>query len=122
MKKKFLLCILSLITVLSFAFAVGCTNMNNIIDETEEKVITMLISKEEVKLEKHEDVSLQAIYDGEVVSMANWESSDSTVATVVDGKVFAVSKGISIITATYNGSSARSGAQVIRNVFLHLCV
>ena len=106
MKKKFLLYVLSLITVLSFAFAVGCTNANNIIDEPEEKVITMLISKEEVKLEKHEDVSLQAIYDGEVISMANWESSDKAVATVEDGKVLAVSKGISIITATYEGSSA----------------
>ncbi len=63
---------------------------------------------------------LIATFKGDTISNANWTSSNTTVASVTNGVLTALSAGSSILTATYNGEKAECKIVVIEPEFVDL--
>ena len=112
MKRK-LICILSLVCVLALGFAAAC----NETPETGTNGYSITLSQSALALNRFTTQEINAnIYlngertEGETLS---WQSSDEKVATVTNGKVFAVDDGRAVITATHaSGASATCSVTV----------
>lgn len=118
MIKKAKKLLLTTLTVLfSFALLAGGTGCNISQDNPEPAVeYTLTVSLETLTLSIFEEGEVKAIakQDGEIVADAEieWSSSATSVATVSEGIVVAVSCGNSEITATWQGKTAKCSVVV----------
>ncbi len=64
-------------------------------------------------IEKGDDFTLVASFEDQALTDVSWQSSDSAVATVLNGKVTGVESGNATITASYNDKKATCEVQVL---------
>ena len=100
--KKFFICVLTLLMLLSFSmFAVSCQDSNDNVGE-QPTVESVTLSATSLRMVLGDKYKLDAVYSLEDWVDFDWVSSDSAVATVDNnGMVTTLSLGKTTVTATY---------------------
>ena len=102
--KKVFLVMLSLVFTLSMIGLVACKNNDS---HTE----TIDIVETEISIVQHMTKALTLTYDG--TESVSWSSSDTSVATVLDGTVTALKKGTAVITAAVGETTDTCAVNVL---------
>ena len=107
-KGKLIRSFLIMATMCLLAFVASCTDTGSSSLEPIEKDVTKIsISNESIELEKLETAFLTATVENDEMATVNWTSTNEAVASVVDGKVEAISAGAAVIIASYEDTEAR---------------
>ena len=107
-----------IITILLFIVMCCACSDESDLEPTQIKATSITLSQTSVTLSAGESISLTATITPENATnkTITWSSSDSSVATVSNGKVTAVAVGKATITAkASNGLSSTCNIEVIRN-------
>ncbi|MGN0807776.1 MAG: Ig-like domain-containing protein [Candidatus Coproplasma sp.] len=123
MKKRRVFLIVLLACVLSFvcAFVAACNKNGNTSKDVAVTSVTLNKDEVELQLGVTETVTLTAIVtpDNATNKTVTWSSDRTSVATVSNGVVTAVSEGTAIITATAGGKSDTCTVRVISASHTH---
>ena len=108
----YLCAFLCAVAALSFGSFFGCGKTDDTVPDDPSAVVSVTIDKKALTIAEWESAILTVTANGTDESIF-WSSSDESVATVKEGKVFAVSCGEAIITASVKNASDKCTVTVV---------